>query len=77
MSRVKNQNFIVVHGWMLNVLNLEKLELLVFAIIYGFSQTEGNKFTGSLSYICEWIGACKTTVSKILNELLEKKYIIK
>ena len=35
---VKNENFYTVFGWMLNELNLRGSDLVVYAIIYSFSQ---------------------------------------
>ena len=36
MSEIKDENFIMIQGWMVNMLNLKGNELLVYAIIYGF-----------------------------------------
>lgn len=77
MTKIKNENYFVVHGWMRNILKLRNRELDVFAIIYGFSQTEGNYFTGSLEYLQEWCGLSKPAIINILNNLLEKNLIIK
>ena len=74
MTKIKNENYFVVHGWMRNILKLRNRELDVFAIIYGFSQTEGNYFTGSLEYLQEWCGLSKPAIINILNNLLEKNY---
>ena len=43
---MQNDNYIVVFGWMCNELGLSGTELLVFALIYGFTQ-DGE--TGFLS----------------------------
>lgn len=77
MTRIKNENYFVVHGWMRNILNLRNRELDVFAIIYGFSQTEGNYFTASLDYLQEWCGLSKPAVITILNNLIKKHLILK
>lgn len=74
---IKNENFYVVHGWMLNELQLKGNELLVYAIIYGFSQTENQHFTGSLNYLSEFTGATKQTVINVINSLIEKGLIEK
>lgn len=71
-SRVNHENFIVIHGWMVNELNLKGNELLVYAIIYGFSQTENQFFTGSLQYLADWTKSTKQGVMKNLKSLLEK-----
>ena len=65
-SKVKNENHIVIHGWMVNKLGLKGNELLVYAIIYGFSQTEGQKYIGSLQYLADWTNSTKQGVIKSL-----------
>lgn len=73
MSVIKDGNFFTVQAFMRNELNLKGNELLIYAIIYGFSQIENQFFTGSLNYLAEWTGiSSKTTVKTILNGLLAK-----
>lgn len=76
-SKVKNENHIVIQGWMVNELELKGNELLIYAIIYGFSQTENQKFTGSLQYLSDWTNSTKQGVIKNLKSLVEKGYITK
>lgn len=75
MKKIKNENYYIIHGWMLNELDLKGVQLQVYAIIYGFSQIEDNEFTGSLSYLCEFTGASKPTIIKALKDLQEKNLI--
>ena len=51
---MKDTNFISIQGWMRTELNLSGNELLVYAIIYGFSQDGESKFTGSRQYLADW-----------------------
>lgn len=74
---MKNENYFVVHGWMRNKLNLKGKELLIYAIIYGFSQASGTKYTGSLRYLADCIGMSRDTVIRTLKNLEEKKIILK
>lgn len=74
---IKEENFICIQGWMRTKLNLKGNELLVYAIIYGFSQAENHKFTGSLQYLADWCGATKQGILKNLKSLLDKKLIEK
>lgn len=74
---IKEENFICIQGWMRTKLNLKGNELLVYSIIYGFSQAENHKFTGSLQYLADWCGATKQGVLKNLKSLLDKKLIEK
>ena len=69
---VKSENYYVVHGWMLDELNLRGNELAVYAIIYGFSQTENQFFVGSHQYLADWTNSTKRNVIRNLNSLLEK-----
>ena len=64
-SHIKDENYIAVQGWMRNQLKLKGNELLVYAIIYGFSQTTNQVFNGSLQYLADWCGATKQGVIKI------------
>lgn len=66
---VQENSYITVQAFMRNDLNLKGNELLVYALIYGFSQDGESEFKGSINYICEWIGASRPTVIKALQEL--------
>ena len=77
MSRVKEQNYVVIQGWMLNKLQLKGNDLLIYAIIYGFSQNADCKFTGSLQYLADWTNSTKQGVLNSLKNLLDKKLITK
>ena len=74
---MKCDSYIVVQGWMVTELNLSGTELLIFAIIYGFSQDGVSCFEGSWSYLAEWANASKSTVYRTLKNLLDKGYITK
>lgn len=77
MSRINDDNYYQVSGWMINRLGLKGTELQVFAIIYGFSQDGESWFSGSLAYLETWTSATKPTVIKALKELVDKEFIIK
>ena len=74
---VKRENYITIQGWMVTELKLKGNELLVYAIIYGFSQTEQQNFTGSLNYFASWTNSTKRGVIKTLQSLEEKILIEK
>lgn len=76
-SLVKKENYINIQGWMLTELNLKGNEILIYAIIYGFSQDESSSFRGSLQYLADWTNSTKQGVLKCLQNLLEKNLIIK
>ena len=77
-SRVNPQNFYVVQGWMVSDLGLKGNELAVYAIIYGFSQADGEWFSGSLNYLTDWTNLSKQSIINVLkslvkNDLIEKR----
>lgn len=74
---INDGNYITIQGWMRTKLNLSGNELIVYAIIYGFSQNKQSAFTGSLRYLADWTGCSKRTVMRTLNRLVEEKFITK
>lgn len=77
MSKVNSDGYINIQGWMVSELGLKGNELLIYAIIYGFSQDGKNKFTGSLQYLADWTNSSKQGVQKVLKSLLEKELLLK
>lgn len=77
MSKIKNKNFFIVQGWMLNELNLKGNDLIIYAIIFGFSQDGNGRYTGSLSYLQDFSGSSKSTVIRSLDTLVERKLLLK
>ena len=76
MGKVKNENYYVTYGWMVNELGLKGNELQIFALIYGFSQSN-KSFNGSISYLADWIGGRRATATDVLNKLIKKNLVIK
>lgn len=77
MSKIKDENFYQIQGWMLNRLRLKGIDLLIYAIIYGFSQDGESEFTGSINYLCDFTGASRPTVIKSLKKLSDSGCIEK
>lgn len=77
MSTIKDNNFIAIQGWMRTRLNLKGNELLIYALIYGFSQDGNSRFTGSRKYIAEWCGCSLDTVDRSLSSLVGKGLLAK
>ena len=75
-TRVKEENFICIQGWMISKLNLKGNDLLVYAIIYGYSQDGSSWFSGGLQYLADWINGTKQGVIKNLKHL-ESRGLIK
>ena len=76
-SKVKDDNYFLVSGWMLNRLNLKGTALHVFAIIYGFSQDGEGSYTGSLQYLMDFTNTTKKTIISTLKELVDQGYLTK
>ena len=77
-SKIRDDSYFLVAGWMLNRLGLKGVALQVFAIIYGFSQDGEGSFTGSLQYLMDFTNTTsKHTVLKALRELVEMGFIEK
>ena len=69
---IKDENFYIIHGWMITKLNLKGLELSIYAIVYGFSQTSNQWFTGSRKYLADFTNSSIRRIQMVLNSLTEK-----
>lgn len=74
---MKNGTYITIQSWMRTELDLKGNDLIVYAIIFGFSQTENTRFTGSLQYLADWCGATKQGILKNIKSLIDKGLIEK
>lgn len=74
---MKYHNYYIIHGWMVSGLGLTGNELLLYAVIYGFSQDGDSNYTGGLTYLQESISASRPTVIKTIKDLVEKGLIEK
>ena len=77
MPGMSSNQYVVVQGWMCNELNLTGNELLIFSLIYGFSQDGMSKFTGGRNYIAKTFNISLPTVDKVLKNLVKKKLVQK
>ena len=76
-SRIRDENYYQVSGWMINKLGLKGINLEIYAIIYGFTQDGETEFSGSVQYLCEFTNTSRPTVIKSLKTLVDAGYIIK
>lgn len=74
---MKSDNYVVVHGWMCNELNLKGNDLLIFALIYSYSRDDQSLCYSSLDTIADAFNISKPTVIKSIQNLLDKQYITK
>jgi DNA replication protein DnaD len=77
VSKIKDGTYINIQSFMVKHLKLKGNELLVYALIFGFSQDGESKFSGSLQYIADWTNTTKRNVINILNSLVEKELLYK
>lgn len=66
---VKDGTYVNIQSFMVNELHLSGNALIIYAVIYGFSQDGKSWFTGSRSYLAAWCQASKSTVSRNLESL--------
>ncbi|MBQ1759012.1 MAG: helix-turn-helix domain-containing protein [Prevotella sp.] len=74
---MNDNNYITIQGWMRTRLNLKGVELMVYAIIYGFSQDGESVFSGTARYLAEWVGVTRRSMMDILKKLVDKGLLVK
>ena len=75
----ENENtggFIVISDWMVSDLHLKGTELILFAIIHGFTMSTGG-FSGGMSYLQWWTNCSKPGVLKCIKALEQSGLIQK
>ena len=74
---IRSDNHVCLNGWMINELDLSGSELIVYAVIWGFTQ-DGNQWcTASQAYIARWANISTRGLRKVLDKLEEKGLLIK
>lgn len=73
---MRKDGYVVVQPWMVTDYNLNGNKLLIYALIWGFSQDEQSCFYGSVSYIVDYFKLSKRAVLNLLGEL-EKDGLIR
>lgn len=76
-NSIKDGSYINIQSFMVTELELKGNELLVYAIIYGFSQTNGTYFSGSTQYLADWTNSTRQGIMKNLKSLIDKGLIEK
>ncbi len=74
-TQMSDDNYCVIFGWMCNGLKLNSNELLVYAVVYGFSQDGESRFYGGRGFLARTLNISKPTVDKALSSLCEKGFI--
>lgn len=66
---VQPNNYLTIQGWMLTDLHLKGSDLILYALIYGFTQDGESEFNGSISYMEQWAGITRKSVYNSLERL--------
>lgn len=69
---MKENNYITIPGFLRTRLDLKGSELIITALIYGYSQDGNSWFMGKTEYIAEWAGITDKNVLRCLKSLTEK-----
>lgn len=69
--------YVTIPIWMVTELGLKGSELIIYAIIFGFSQDGSTMYTGSAQYLADWTNTTKQSVFKVLKSLTDRKLIIR
>ena len=72
---MKDNSYVVIQSFMLKDLGLKGNELIIYAVIFGYTQDGDHWYYGTRGHLAEWCGASKGTVSNCLASLVEKGYI--
>lgn len=69
-KRLKNEDTVVIHGWMSKELGLKGNALMLYAIIYQYSKIQGD-YSSGYRYLAEFTGAHITTVISVTKKMVE------
>lgn len=69
--KLKESNYITIPALARNEFDLSGNELLIFGIIYGFSQAKKTSYTGTTDYLKIWTGLGERTILRILKKLTD------
>lgn len=74
---MKRERFINILGWMMDDLELSGNELLIYALIYGFSQEAQGAYTGSQKELADWVHTRQPKAADILAKLTTRGLLVK
>ena len=74
---MENTDFLNIQGWMINELNLKGNELIIYALIYGFTKDGVSEFRGSRQYMADWTNSSVRSVQNVVDSLVNKGMIEK
>lgn len=76
MARVNDNHFLTIEGWMRTRLGLSGNELIVYAVVYQFSQGNAGRYIGGLAFLADWCGCHIDTARRAVRNLEEQGFIL-
>ena len=73
---LNDNNFYTITGWMRNKLHLDGNELIVYAVIYSYSQDGISELVGGIKHLMDCTGCGRRTIIRILSDLEERGLIM-
>ncbi|GHT74744.1 hypothetical protein FACS1894124_5070 [Spirochaetia bacterium] len=74
---ISENSYVTILPFMVKELKLSRISLIIYAIIYGYSNNDNGCFYGSIEYLASWSGSSERAVRLALDSLIEKKLITK
>lgn len=71
MAKLNDTDGFHIYGWMVNELHLEGADLLAFAIVHTFTQSDAGIYKGNTQYLSAWTGWTEKTSRIHLARLVE------
>jgi hypothetical protein len=72
-----SSNYITIQDFMLKDLKLKSNDLLVYAVIFGFTQDETSEYYGGRKWLSELLNLSLKTIDLTLKKLVENEFIEK
>lgn len=69
--------YFVIQDWMITALHLKGCELLVYAVVFGYSQKGAGCYFGSAAALAESLGVSRQTIVSTFKSLTERGLLIK
>lgn len=69
--------YFVIQDWMITALHLKGCELLVYAVVFGYSQKGAGCYFGSAAALAETLGVSRQTIISTFKSLTERGLLIK
>lgn len=76
MATLKNTDGIVLQGWMVTELHLELGDLIAFALVHQFAQSNAGLYKGNTRYLSDWTGWSERTSRAHLLALQQRGLIV-